>query len=163
MQNRRPSSHANLAAIVPCAATLSIRKASPLDAAGIVAALEVIASERVHSAIDEAWTVAQETRYLESLSLREAFHVAVDEKEGIVGFQSLDLWSTSFPFHGTRRPDRNLSPARVARSEDRTRLVERHVVFCQECRIQNFAFRFGRRIRPRSGFIAASASRNADG
>ena len=97
MQNRRPGSPANLAAIVPCAATLRIRKASPLDAAGIVAVLEVIASERVHSAIDEAWTVAQETRYLESLSLREAFHVAVDEKEGIVGFQSLDLWSTSFP------------------------------------------------------------------
>ena len=66
MQNRRPGSPANLAAIVHCAATLSIRKASPLDVAGIVAALEVIASERVHSAIDEAWTVAQETRYLES-------------------------------------------------------------------------------------------------
>jgi len=74
-------------------ATLAIRKASPLDAAGIVDVVEVIASERVHSAIDRAWTVAQETRYLESLSLREAFHVAVDEKEGIVGFQSLDLWS----------------------------------------------------------------------
>jgi len=94
MQNRRLGSHVNPAGIVPCAARLVIRKASPVDAAGIVAVMEVIASERVHSAIDWAWTVAQETRYLESLPLREAFHVAVDEKEGIVGFQSLDLWSS---------------------------------------------------------------------
>jgi len=68
-----------------------------VDAAGIVAVLEVVASERVHSAIDRAWTVEQEARYLESLSLRETFHVAVDEKAGIVGFQSLDLWSSLLP------------------------------------------------------------------
>ena len=70
-----------------------IRKASPLDAAGIVAVLEVVVSERIHSAIDRPWTVGQEARYLESLSGREAFYVAVNEKAGIIGFQSLDLWS----------------------------------------------------------------------
>jgi hypothetical protein len=79
-----PDSNANAATIVRC--WLLIRKASLLDAAGIVAVVEVIASERVHSAIDQVWTAARETRYLESLSLREAFHVAVDEKAGIVGF-----------------------------------------------------------------------------
>jgi len=77
--------------------TLLIRKASPLDAAGIVAVLEVVASERVHSAIDQVWTIEQEAHYLESLSRREAFHVAVDEKLGIVGFQSLDLWTSLLP------------------------------------------------------------------
>ena len=77
--------------------TLLIRKASPLDAAGIVAVLEVVASERVHSAIDQAWTVEQETRYLESLSRREVFHLAVDDKVGVVGFQCLDLWSSMLP------------------------------------------------------------------
>ena len=41
----------------------------------------------------DAWTVDQEARYLESLSPREVFHVAVDVARGIVGFQSLDLWS----------------------------------------------------------------------
>jgi ribosomal protein S18 acetylase RimI-like enzyme len=77
--------------------TLLIRKASSLDAPGIVAVLDVVASERVHSAIDHVWTTGQETRYLESLSHREAFHVAVDEKAGVVGFQSLDLWSSVLP------------------------------------------------------------------
>ncbi len=72
---------------------MHVRKASPLDAAGIVKVLEAVASERVHSAIDKVWNVEQEARYLESLSPREAFHVAVDEVQGIVGFQSLDLWS----------------------------------------------------------------------
>jgi ribosomal-protein-alanine N-acetyltransferase len=70
-----------------------IRLASAKDASGIVAVLKVIAAERVHSAIERVWTVEQEARYLESLSPREAFHVAVDGTEGIVGFQSLDLWS----------------------------------------------------------------------
>jgi ribosomal protein S18 acetylase RimI-like enzyme len=77
--------------------TLLIRKASPADAAGIVAVIEVVAAERIHSAIDRAWTVEQETRYLESLSHREALHVALDEKVSIVGFQSLDLWSPVLP------------------------------------------------------------------
>ena len=66
-----------------------------MDAAGIVAVLEVVVSERVHTAIDRVWTVEQECRYLESLSPREAFYIAVDGKQGIVGFQTLDLWSPS--------------------------------------------------------------------
>ena len=64
-----------------------------MDAPGIAAVVAVIAAERVHSAIEQAWSVEQEARYLESLSPREAFHVAVDGGEGVVGFQSLDLWS----------------------------------------------------------------------
>jgi ribosomal protein S18 acetylase RimI-like enzyme len=73
--------------------TVLIRRASSLDAAGIVAVLKVVAAERIHSAIDQVWTVEQEARYLDSLSKREAFHLAVEESAGIVGFQSLDLWS----------------------------------------------------------------------
>ena len=73
--------------------TLLIRKASPRDAAAIVAVLQVVVSERVHSAIERVWTIDQEASYLESLSQREALHVAVDGKAGIVGLQSLDLWS----------------------------------------------------------------------
>ena len=68
-----------------------------MDAAGIVAVLEAIAAERIHSAIDRVWTVEQEGLYLESLSPREVFHVAVDAARGIVGFQSLDLWSRLLP------------------------------------------------------------------
>jgi ribosomal protein S18 acetylase RimI-like enzyme len=72
-----------------------IKRASATDAAGIVAVLEVIAAERIHSAIEQVWSVEQEARYIESLSSREAFHAAVDAEQGIVGFQSLDLWSPS--------------------------------------------------------------------
>jgi GNAT superfamily N-acetyltransferase len=74
--------------------TLQVRRASPADAAGIVKVVEAMATERIHSAIDRAWTVEQEARYLASLSQREAFHVAVDADAGIVCFQSLDLWSS---------------------------------------------------------------------
>ena len=66
----------------------------PPDAAGIVNVLEAVTAERIHSAIDQVWTVEQETRYLESLAPREVFHVAVDAAAGLVGFQSLDLWSS---------------------------------------------------------------------
>src|ERR1700690_1728044 len=71
-----------------------IRMASSVGAAGIVEVLEVIAAERIHSAIERVWSVEEETRYIESLSTREVLHVAVDIERGIVGFQSLDLWSS---------------------------------------------------------------------
>jgi len=76
---------------------LQIRRASPKDAAGIVEVLEAVAAERIHSAIDQVWTVEQEEHYLESLSRREIFHVAVDATAGVVGYQSLDLWSSLLP------------------------------------------------------------------
>ena len=71
----------------------SIRVASPKDAAGIAAVLEGIAKARVHSAIERPWTVEQQRRYLESLSPREAFHVAIAGSGEVVGYQSLDLYS----------------------------------------------------------------------
>jgi len=72
---------------------VTIRRALPADAERIAAVLEVIAAERVHSAIDRAWTADEERRYVESLSPREAIHVAVDDVQGIVGLQIVDLWS----------------------------------------------------------------------
>ena len=69
----------------------------PSDAPGIVEVLKSVVAERIHSAIDRAWTVEQEARYLESLSHREVLHVAVDGTVDIVGFQSLDLWSSLLP------------------------------------------------------------------
>jgi GNAT superfamily N-acetyltransferase len=59
-----------------------------------VAVLAIVVNERVHSAIDRVWGVEQERRYLESLSAREAIHVAVDGANHIVGLQTLDRWST---------------------------------------------------------------------
>ena len=77
----------------PVESSLRIRRAVPTDAAGIAAVFAVIVAERIHSAIDPAWTVEEERRYLESRSPREALHVAVDTTQGIIGLQSLDLWS----------------------------------------------------------------------
>jgi ribosomal protein S18 acetylase RimI-like enzyme len=76
---------------------LRIRPAVPGDAAGIVAVFTVIVAERIHSAIESAWTVEQERRYLESLSRRGAIHIAVDDSGEIVGLQILDLWSPTLP------------------------------------------------------------------
>jgi ribosomal protein S18 acetylase RimI-like enzyme len=73
---------------------LIIRRAVADDAAGIVNVLGVVTAERVHSAIDRAWTVEEERQYLRSLSPREAVHVAVDDTQRIVGFQILDRWSS---------------------------------------------------------------------
>ena len=70
-----------------------IRRATPADAGGIAAVLAVVTAERIHSAIDRAWTADEQRRYLESLSPREAIHVAVDAGHGIVGLQVVDRWS----------------------------------------------------------------------
>lgn len=75
-------------------ATPTIRRAVAEDAPGIVAVLDVVASERIHSAIDRVWTIEEEARYLNSLSPREMIHVAVDETGSIVGLQILDRWSS---------------------------------------------------------------------
>jgi ribosomal protein S18 acetylase RimI-like enzyme len=72
---------------------VTVRRAVPEDASGIVAVLSVVVDERVHSAIDRVWSIEQERRYLESLSAREVIHVVVDGSGGIVGLQILDRWS----------------------------------------------------------------------
>jgi L-amino acid N-acyltransferase YncA len=74
-----------------------IRRAVPQDAPGIVAVLEDVVAERVHSAIDRVWSVEQERTYLESLSAREAVHLAADATDSVVGLQILDRWSPSLP------------------------------------------------------------------
>jgi len=57
--------------------------------------LDVVAAERTHSAIDRAWTVEEEQRYLTALSPREAVHIAVDGTGVIIGVQTLDRWSSA--------------------------------------------------------------------
>lgn len=71
-----------------------VRKAVAADADGIAAVMHAVVAERVHSAIDRAWSADEERRYLESLSSREAFHVAVAGSGQIVACQSLERYST---------------------------------------------------------------------
>jgi L-amino acid N-acyltransferase YncA len=72
--------------------SVTIRKATEVDAPAMVAILKGIAAERVHSAIDVVWPVEKQCTYLGSLSNREAVHVAVTGAGQIVGFQVIDLW-----------------------------------------------------------------------
>ena len=76
--------------------SLEIRRATSDDAAGIAGVIATVVAERVHSAVDPAWTPEEERRYLESLSARQAVHVAVEGGGTIVGLQVLDLWSVAF-------------------------------------------------------------------
>ena len=74
--------------------SFQIRRAVAADAAGIAGVMRAVVAERVHSAIDRAWTADEERRYLESLSSRETFHVAIEDSGAVVGCQSLELYST---------------------------------------------------------------------
>ena len=74
-----------------------IRRAGVDDADGLATVLRSVVAERVHSAIDRAWTADQQRSYLASLSSREVFHVAIDGSRDIVGYQSLDLYSPILP------------------------------------------------------------------
>jgi L-amino acid N-acyltransferase YncA len=73
--------------------SISIRKATEADAPGLIAILQGISAERVHSAIDVVWPVEKERMYLASLSDRQVVHVATAASGQIVGFQVLDLWA----------------------------------------------------------------------
>jgi L-amino acid N-acyltransferase YncA len=75
-----------------------IRKATADDAAGIAEVLRIVTGERIHSAILQPWPVQEQRAYIESLSDREAFHVAVSVADGrIIGHQSLDRFSSVLP------------------------------------------------------------------
>src|SRR5262245_52537003 len=76
---------------------VSIRRATPEDAPGIVRVLGVVVDERIYSAIDRVWSAEEERQFASSLSPREAVHVAVDMTGAIVGLQILDRWSSLLP------------------------------------------------------------------
>ena len=59
--------------------------------------LRTVAAERIYSAIDRAWSVEDQRRYLASLSEREAFHVAVTGAGEVIAYQSLDRYSSFLP------------------------------------------------------------------
>ena len=76
----------------PLVSNFTIRRASERDAAAILSVLEVVAAERIYSAVDRVWALDQERTYLRSLSSREATHIAFSSSGEVLGFQTLDLW-----------------------------------------------------------------------
>jgi len=77
------------------AETFTIHRAAETDSEGILSVLEIVASERIYSAIDRPWALEQERLYLRSLSPREATQVAVADSGETIGFQNLDLWAAA--------------------------------------------------------------------
>jgi len=71
-----------------------VRRATGDDAAGVARVLEAIVAERVYSAIVAAWPVNEQQAYMRSLSPREAFHVAETPEGDVVGYQSVERYST---------------------------------------------------------------------
>ena len=71
-----------------------IRRATEADAGGIAHVLASVVARRGLSAIDRAWPPEEQRTYLLGLSEREAFHVAETSGGAIVGYQSLDRYST---------------------------------------------------------------------
>jgi L-amino acid N-acyltransferase YncA len=72
---------------------VSVRKATPEDARGIVAIWQEIVAEKDHTVVRKAFTVAQQWSYLNTLEDREAIFVAEDDGS-ILGFQTLDLYAS---------------------------------------------------------------------
>jgi ribosomal protein S18 acetylase RimI-like enzyme len=71
-----------------------IRMAFESDAEAIIAILEGVAAERIHTAIHNPWSADQQRRFMARLSSREAVHLAESETGVVVGYQTLELWAS---------------------------------------------------------------------
>lgn len=68
---------------------ITVRKATPADAAGIVAVFNPIIADGRFTAFDRPFTVEEERAFIAGLPARAFIHLAEDETGRIVGFQSV--------------------------------------------------------------------------
>ena len=73
---------------------MSIRQATPDDAAGVAAVLNGVIAGGRHSLLDTPFTVAEERAYIEALPERSFLHVAETAGSGVIGFQTVIPWNT---------------------------------------------------------------------
>jgi L-amino acid N-acyltransferase YncA len=73
---------------------ISIRRATPDDAAGVAAVLNGVIAGGRHSLLDTPFTVDEERAYIEALPERSFLHVAEAAGSGIVAFQTVIPWNT---------------------------------------------------------------------
>jgi L-amino acid N-acyltransferase YncA len=72
-----------------------IRSATPEDAAGVVSVMNPIIAAGSYTLFDAPFTVDGERSYIEQLTERDVFHVAVRCDDGtVVGFQSMAPFAT---------------------------------------------------------------------
>ncbi|MEP7366249.1 MAG: N-acetyltransferase [Acidobacteriota bacterium] len=74
-----------------------IRPATPDDAHALVGLLQLIARERIHTAIDQPWPAAAQRQHILDQSPRECIHVAESPAGELVGYQVLALSAASIP------------------------------------------------------------------
>jgi L-amino acid N-acyltransferase YncA len=74
------------------AATVSLRRATPDDAAGVAAVLNAVIEGGRHSLLDTPFSVADERAFIAGLSARAFIHVA-EAGAVIVGFQTVEPWN----------------------------------------------------------------------
>jgi L-amino acid N-acyltransferase YncA len=72
---------------------ISIRRATPDDAAGVAAVLNGVIAGGRHSLLDTPFTVAEERAYIETLPGRSFLHIAAAAGD-ILGFQTVIPWNT---------------------------------------------------------------------
>ena len=74
---------------------LTIRDAKPDDAAGIVAVFNPIIAARSFTLFDTPFSVEAERSYIERLTERDIFHVAIRASDdAVVGFQSMSPFAS---------------------------------------------------------------------
>jgi L-amino acid N-acyltransferase YncA len=78
---------------VSAAVAVSIRKATPDDAAGVAAVLNGAILGGSPTLLDTPFSVEDERAYIEALPARGFIHVAETVEDGIVGFQTVVPWS----------------------------------------------------------------------
>ncbi len=76
------------------AGELRVRRASADDAAGIAAVLNRIIEGGRHSLLDTPFSEAEERGFIAALPARAFIHAAVTPGGAIVGFQTVEPWST---------------------------------------------------------------------
>jgi hypothetical protein len=138
-----------------------IRRATVDDAEGLSTVLTSVVAERVHSAIDRAWTGDQQRSYLASLSSREVFHVAIAASGDMIGYQSLDLYS---PVLASMAHVGRSAPFSCPNGEDVERVRPCSTRPCSSPRppaIENWSSRCARRTSLRRLFTGGSGSLNA--
>jgi L-amino acid N-acyltransferase YncA len=78
---------------VSASPVISIRRATPDDAAGVADVLNGVIAGGRHSLLDTPFSVAEERAYIEALPARSCLHVA-EAAGGIVAFQTVIPWNT---------------------------------------------------------------------
>jgi L-amino acid N-acyltransferase YncA len=76
------------------AAELRVRRVTAEDAAGVAAVLNRIIEGGRHSLLDTPFSEAEERGFIDSLPGRAFIHAAVTPADEIVGFQTVEPWST---------------------------------------------------------------------